>query len=982
MYAAGADGVPLGGAAAQRRLLALLTILAAAGKAGASRDRILALLWPEGDPDRSRHALTQSLYHARRNLGADDLIIAAGGDLRLNPERITSDLDELEEGARAGDPARVAAAYQGPFLDGFYLAGAPEFERWASEQRDRLARIAADALDALGAAAEAKGDHAEAAQWRRRRVAIDPLDTQATLRLLNTLAAAGDRTGALQHARVHAALVREELDVAPDPAVLSAVARIRREMEEARAFVPAVAAAPAEPVAAGARAAITPPLVVAPMDPPTTVDPAPAATPVEPRPVALTSATAPATWRPAPHPVSTVHQVHRARWVLGFFLLALFGVAVAWRMGHPPNGTPTLRSLEQPVLVAPFRIAGASDELNYLRDGMVELLSMRLADDSSEHAIDPAAVLRAWRDAGLGTMADVPRDSALRVAGRLGAGHLVLGSVVGNPARVVLSATLIDVRTRRSVAEGRVEGSTDSLATLVDGLAARLLASEAGESERLGTRSTGSVQALRAYLDGRAAEEQGEYLPASRAFERAVEIDSTFTVAAFHLALVADRLNNAEQHDRGLALAWAGREELTARDEAHLVAFAGPRYPDPSPAVEQLAAWERAVSLAPDRADVWLELGERFFYDGAVLGVDSAVVRARQAFGRALELAPGSARARRYLVLTAARMRDREALQKLATPAALRDSLGPLSPFVRWRVAMELRDERELATVRAVMARLDDANLRAIAMSAQYEPRSPAAMGDAQRAMEIRLRRAQRRSELLDALLAQHSAALNRGHTAQALALAEQVGDLQPGARAHLRLRVLDALYGGGDTAAARDAAAQLAPSADAPLAEDSRAREIQLADACVLAQWRIAHGALGGVKAIIAREADAGMTREMVPVGAAPGACAPLLEAQLAVAAKRKDAMARVQQVDSLMLSGPAVSDAGSYAPLLVSRLYEALGDRRRALTAVRRRPFMTGWPRYEVAHLTQEARMAAGVGETEIARRVREELIVWRAP
>lgn len=976
MYAAGADGTPLGGAAAQRRLLALLAILAVAGRAGVSRDRILALLWPEGDPDRARHALTQSLYHARRNLRADDLIVPAGGDLRLNPDRITSDLEELEEGARAGDHARVAAAYQGPFLDGFFLAGSAEFERWASEQRDRLARVAAGSLDALASAAESRNAFAEAAQWRRRRVAIDPLDTQATLRLLGTLSAAGDRTGALQHARVYEALVRDELDVAPDPAVTAAVARIRREMEEGPAPLP-THAGPADIPAAEERHQVT--VEGVPATAPAPV-PSPAPAPVQPeRPAPARGPVMPVAGDPPPLPV---HHGHRARWILGVFLLTLFGVAVGWRMRHPSNGTPTLRSLEQPILVAPFRIAGASEELNYLRDGMVELLSMRLADDSSEHAIDPAAVLRAWADAGLGTLADVPRDSALSVAARLGAGHLVLGSVVGNPTRVVLSATLIDVRTRRSVAEGSVEGSTDSLATLVDGLAARLLASEAGEADRLGARATASVQALRAYLEGRAAEEQGEYLPASRAFERAVEIDSTFTVAAFHLALVADRLNNAEQHDRGLALAWAKREELTARDEAHLVAFAGPRYPDPSPAVEQLAAWERAVSLAPDRADVWLELGERFFYEGAVLGVDSAVARARQAFGRALELSPGNARARRYLVLSAARMHDHAALATLASRAALRDSLGPLSPFVRWRVALELGDERELAAVRAVLPRLDDANLRAIAMSAQYEPRTAGAMSDARRAMEIRVRRAQRRSELLDALLAEHSAALNSGRVARALALTEQIGDLQPGARAHLRLRVLDALYGGGDTVAARQAAVQLAVTAGGELAADSRVREIQLADACVLAQWRIAHGELGGVKAMIAQQADAGMTREMVPVGAAPGACAALLEAQLAVAAERKDAMKKVQQVDSLMLSGPAVSDAGSYAPLLVSRLYEALGERRKALTAVRRRPFMTGWPRYEVAHLAQEARMAAAVGETEIARRVRAELLVWRRP
>jgi len=60
-------------------------------------------------------------------------------------------------------------------------------------------------------------------------------------------------------------------------------------------------------------------------------------------------------------------------------------------------------------------------------------------------------------------------------------------------------------------------------------------------------------------------------------------------------------------------LAWANRHDLNARDLVHLVAFAGPRYPAPSPEGEQLAAWERAVSLSPDRAEVWHELLDPIF---------------------------------------------------------------------------------------------------------------------------------------------------------------------------------------------------------------------------------------------------------------------------------------------------------------------------------------------------------------------------------
>src|SRR5437763_1298943 len=89
------DGESLSGAAGQRRLLAILTIVAAAGDQGISRDKLLGLLWSEGDPERSRHALTQSLYHIRKALGVERIFLS-GADLRLDSAQITSDVGDFQ----------------------------------------------------------------------------------------------------------------------------------------------------------------------------------------------------------------------------------------------------------------------------------------------------------------------------------------------------------------------------------------------------------------------------------------------------------------------------------------------------------------------------------------------------------------------------------------------------------------------------------------------------------------------------------------------------------------------------------------------------------------------------------------------------------------------------------------------------------------------------------------------------------------------
>ena len=61
----------------------ILTVVAASGDQGISRDKLLALLWSEGEPDKSRHALTQSLYHIRKALGVERIFLS-GADLRSN----------------------------------------------------------------------------------------------------------------------------------------------------------------------------------------------------------------------------------------------------------------------------------------------------------------------------------------------------------------------------------------------------------------------------------------------------------------------------------------------------------------------------------------------------------------------------------------------------------------------------------------------------------------------------------------------------------------------------------------------------------------------------------------------------------------------------------------------------------------------------------------------------------------------------------
>src|SRR5215210_4602370 len=165
----------LTGPPTQRRRLALLAMLAVAGETGFSRDKLLAMLWPEGEPAKSRHALNQILSAQRRHFGNAPLF-DGNKTVRLNPSLISSDVGAFHEALGRGDVAAAVDLYAGPFLDGFFIPGSTEFEMWTSDQRARFASLLTDALDAAARHADASGDHDGAIKWRRHASRLDGTD--------------------------------------------------------------------------------------------------------------------------------------------------------------------------------------------------------------------------------------------------------------------------------------------------------------------------------------------------------------------------------------------------------------------------------------------------------------------------------------------------------------------------------------------------------------------------------------------------------------------------------------------------------------------------------------------------------------------------------------------------------------------------------------------------------------------------------------
>ena len=955
-------GEPVGGTAAQRRTVALLAALAVGGEAGLSRDKLIGLLWPDVDADRARHSLTQALYAARRALDVDDLF-KVGAEIRLNDERITSDIREFEAALRSGDLRYAVELYRGPFLDGFFVTDNPEFEHWSSAQRERLQTKVAGALEQLAGTSEAAGDYRSAVECRRQLATLFPFDAGAAVNLMTALARAGDRVSALQHAQLHATLLREELELDPDPVVEALAAALKEPVEWTPNDSGRVAAG--APVGASSPDGVAPPVAsdrenftFAAQQSEGEEIPGEAIQPERYAPTPISRPVAIGVWRP----VSRSHSWIRLG-IVGVLAATLVGAGVLLGRGGRSRSSYRDLALRQRVVVAPFRVVGAATALDYLRDGIVELLSTRLADDTAARSVDAGGVLAAWRASGLTAAAAVPRDTVVALAARLGAERVVVGGVVGNPSRLVITARVISVPAGLDRGEASVSGPVDSLTALIDRLAARLLVADAGEDERLATYTTPSLPALRAFLAGQAAFRRNDFGRALTQYDLALSRDSSFALAALYRALAADELNDDSQLQLAIALAWPGRSSLNERDRSVLMAFSGPRYPAASTADEVSRAWQRVIDLGMTSAEAWSVLGARLLHDGASAGIANSLGRSAGAYQRALALNPEYSPAWRALARLGGAWSDSLLAGARDSSLADREAASTVMPFIRWRAAIANGDTASLQRFRDGLPRLGPATLRAIARGSQFDA---IGIDDGVQALAVLRQRATRMADIASVALAEHSVAMNRGRPREALAATSRLRRALPSSHAWLRLRILDALYADGDTAAARAAVDELTEVAATGPSRVTTSSATWLSDVCVLAQWRLAHGDTAGVGESIKALASApSVVPSPFPVTAAPNACATLIDASLAVLRGLPDAALRLQRIDSLVFTPQVTGDAIAYAPLLLARLHERRGDAALALQALRRRTYMTGWPRYLANTWLEEARLAKQVGD-----------------
>ncbi|KPK57118.1 MAG: hypothetical protein AMS21_11895 [Gemmatimonas sp. SG8_38_2] len=321
-------------------------------------------------------------------------------------------------------------------------------------------------------------------------------------------------------------------------------------------------------------------------------------------------------------------------------------VATVW-MVFNPRGVVVDEAIadeaEPGIAVLPFSARGEGMEV--WREGMVDLLSTNLDAVPGLRSIDSRTLFARWREA-VPESGEVDQATALRIARATGAKYALLGSAVSLGGEVRLSAEVYEIEGGGRMGQAQVQGSPDSILSLVDRLAVQSLvvALQQVESELpeidVASVTTSSLPALRAWLEGEVHYRHGAVSAAVAAYERALAHDSTFAFACYRLSAVyawaesvsSSRVEEAIQHARRFVDRLPPRQATLVRGlEARERGDLG----------EANSILRRLVRSYPDYADAWYELGEFYYHWGT--RIPASIDDAWDCFSRAVELDPSFA---------------------------------------------------------------------------------------------------------------------------------------------------------------------------------------------------------------------------------------------------------------------------------------------------------------------------------------------------
>jgi len=232
-------------------------------------------------------------------------------------------------------------------------------------------------------------------------------------------------------------------------------------------------------------------------------------------------------------------------------------------------------------------------------------------------------------------------DRGRDIARRLGARRYILGSVHAAGGHLRIQAQLYehDSSAVRPIAQAAAEGDSTTLFDLVDELSAQLLVGGGrGQGARLAQTAaltTGSLPALKVYLDAERNLRAARFDSAVAGFQLAVSLDTSFALAHYRLAAAAAWTGRMGLLTPAMTRALALAERLGVRDRRLLSAFAELVRGAPDVAERQ---YREILEAYPDDLEARFQLANVLYNYNAPRGRPPS--EAAEQYSRVLEVDP------------------------------------------------------------------------------------------------------------------------------------------------------------------------------------------------------------------------------------------------------------------------------------------------------------------------------------------------------
>ena len=326
---------------------------------------------------------------------------------------------------------------------------------------------------------------------------------------------------------------------------------------------------------------------------------------------------------------SKIRTRSRNKWIVGAAGAVAAAALIGTLLRSRGAGTPELDA--SLLAVAPFDVLDA--RLALWREGMVDLLSRNLDGAGPLRTVSPTVVVRRWSG-----RADP--QSATDLGRATGAGLALYGSLLSSGRDSVRArATLYDVIRQSPVEEWELVEEVSHIDRLGDSLTFRLLRglgrTRPVGSVRRAALGSGSLPAVKAFLQGEQHLRRSEWDSALGYYERAIRLDSTFPLALRRASTALGWIRTGyDSLSTAYALrAGAANRGLPPRDSllvvsdsllASLLRTGGLGVRADSSWPTQLrrlySTLSYATALYPDDPEAWYNLGEADHHFGGLNG--------------------------------------------------------------------------------------------------------------------------------------------------------------------------------------------------------------------------------------------------------------------------------------------------------------------------------------------------------------------------